>query len=128
LAAVRQCVGDLAAQLGASLRLLHAADDDAGRQTERASPRPTAQALPSWSVVPPALTALQPGSADVIVIVGARRGALGWQPALDRLPRLVAAQFTEANLIIAYPPRGARRARGDGRCRARARSPEPGGA
>jgi Kef-type K+ transport system membrane component KefB len=102
---VQRCLEHLAAQIGASLHLLHAADGDHGAWPGgRTRPRLTAQALSSWSAAVPALTSLQPGAADALVLVGSRRGGLGWQPALDRLPRLLAVRFAEANLIVAYPP------------------------
>lgn len=102
---VKHCLQGLAAQLGASLQLLQVRGDEGG-DWPRAAPPPTPVALPSWAVALPSLDRLQPGPTDAIVLLSARRGALGWQPALDRLPRLLAARYRDTNLIVAYPPEG----------------------
>ena len=99
------CTGSgLAAQLGASLQLRRCAATRVASAANCATTDPVA--LPSWSDALPALDRLRPGPTDAIVVLSARRGTLGWRPALDRLPRLLATRYGDTNLIVAYPPEG----------------------
>ncbi len=46
-------------------------------------------------------SALEPH--DLVVVAGARRGTLAWEPALDKLPMLLASRHTRSFLVV-YPP------------------------
>jgi mannitol/fructose-specific phosphotransferase system IIA component (Ntr-type) len=40
---------------------------------------------------------------DMLLLWGARRGAVSWIPSLDRLPQILARRFREVNLLALYP-------------------------
>ncbi len=44
------------------------------------------------------------GSGDLLVLLGVRPGRLGWQPALDRLPRLLGRDLAGINFLVVHPP------------------------
>ncbi len=104
MAVVKQCLVGLSQQLGAGLHRLCLADAVASWPAAAAGAG--VRVLPSWSAALSTLAELAPGPGDAVVVLAVRRGALGWQPALDRLPRQAAGRFADVNLIIAYPPEG----------------------
>jgi Kef-type K+ transport system membrane component KefB/mannitol/fructose-specific phosphotransferase system IIA component (Ntr-type)/nucleotide-binding universal stress UspA family protein len=59
------------------------------------------EALQTWAQVPLMLPKAV-GPDDLVVLMSARRGAVSWDPALERLPALLAEQTAETFLVV-YP-------------------------
>lgn len=63
----------------------------------------SAHELGGWNdFLPWAAEAL--GKSDLLVLLGVRPGRLGWQPALDRLPRLLGRDLAGINFLVIHPP------------------------
>lgn len=95
----------LASQKGAEIVAVAVTEDAAAVERALGRTRPAApvrlRPVARWADALPALQAeAQP--ADILVLVSARRGALAWRPALDRLPRLLASGFPEHDLLTLY--------------------------
>lgn len=67
--------------------------------------------LARWGALPETLEALV-GPSDLVVLLSAREGAIGWSPTLNRLPRTLAHRFPESNFVTVYPPEVSLRDRG----------------
>lgn len=99
-------IGRLAGRLGASLNVWHVTPST--RRSPGALTRLSARnggkvdAIADWKGL---LWMLSSGlySHDLVVVLSARRGAPGWEPALDKLPLLLASRHTRSFLVV-YPP------------------------
>ena len=63
----------------------------------------TYQPLRAWSDLL-AVYQTQHMPTDLLVLVSARRGTIGWHPSLQRLPAILARRFPQQNLVILFPP------------------------
>jgi hypothetical protein len=97
----------VASRLGASLAAwaISADQEELGRHLEAASPTLEHQTrgLASWSLVAPALADDRVSDLDLLILYGARPGALAFSPGTDRVSRRIAARFPAANFLIVYP-------------------------
>ena len=92
----------MAAQKGLSLAVL-ATEADAqevdGRLRAAKPEAPlTLEVLDSWGEAMGALDELAQ-TGDVLVLVGVRRGAVAWRPALQRMPRVLSQRFPSLDLL-----------------------------
>ena len=92
----------LAAQKGLDVHVITAAADAEAVEDRFRTARPeaavTVEGLGAW---PGATRALDDRvrTGDVLVLVGVRRGAVAWRPALQRLPRVLARRFADLDLL-----------------------------
>jgi hypothetical protein len=97
----------LASRLGASLAAWTSAGDEEelGRRLEAATPTLEHQSrgLESFSLLAPALADDRVSDLDLLILYGARPGALAFSPGADRVSRRIAARFPAANFLIVYP-------------------------
>ena len=100
-------VNRIAARAGTHVLL--AATDTTRRSIETiAGMRPGAgakepPALATWTEVTTAVVRAR-AEGDALLLLSVRRGALAWQPSLERLPIEWTARWPEANLLIVFPP------------------------
>ena len=92
----------MAAQKGLRVVLLateaDAAEVDARFRAARPEATVQVEALGAWAGAMARLDELV-RTGDVVVLVGVRRGAVAWRPALDRLPRVLARRHPELDLL-----------------------------
>lgn len=100
-----QATKRLASELDAVLHCLVIADEPARYEAICASTPPkvpiTFQGVPGWSSVLSALREIVKPD-DLVVVLSARRGTLGWHRALDRMPGYLADLVPES-FIMLYP-------------------------
>ncbi|MEL6442632.1 MAG: cation:proton antiporter [Bacteroidota bacterium] len=95
----------LADQKGASLLFLTTSESVAplrslAERTKPAAPFEVAT-LDAWADLPASLDRVVVAN-DMIVLVSVRQGTLAWRPALDRLPRVLAARFDTVSFLTIY--------------------------
>jgi Kef-type K+ transport system membrane component KefB/nucleotide-binding universal stress UspA family protein len=104
LGAVRT-IKQLANHLGAGIhaRVVSASSDSYQRAMDRALPTApvVVERLPSWNDAP-AWLGETVRSDDLVVVISARRGSVAWDPALERLPAVLAGLIPES-FIMMYP-------------------------
>ena len=92
----------LAAQKGLRLVLVAVEDDAAEVDARVRAARPEApvqvETIASWSDAISTLDGLAQ-TGDVVVLLGVRRGAVAWRPALQRMPRVLARRFESLDLL-----------------------------
>lgn len=91
-----------AAQKGLRVVVLTAAEDAAEVDTRFRAARPEAaldvRPLSAWSEAVREVDGIAQ-TGDVLVLVGVRRGAVAWRPALQRLPRVLSRRFPSLDLL-----------------------------
>ena len=92
----------LAAQKGLRLVLVATGEDAAEVDARVRAARPEApvqvEAVAVWSDAIATLDGLA-RTGDVVVLLGVRRGAVAWRPALQRMPRVLARRFEALDLL-----------------------------
>ncbi len=63
-----------------------------------------AHPTPEETAWPEALASVRPSAQDVVLVLMARPGCLGWRPRDERLPPRVADTFPETDFLLLYPP------------------------
>lgn len=99
-------IKEIALGLGATLSIVVVKDEKAGYEEsfKRVKPNVTMQfsQIDSWAqLFSSYLTTLRKN--DLVIVVSARRGTIGWHPRLEQLPRKL-AEGTSENFILFYPP------------------------
>ncbi len=97
----------LSTQLGAPVRVLSTplgGDDLAGRMG-RIKPAATLEFNDpeAWPDIRRRVLA-EATKDDLVVLLGARRGTVSYQPGLERLPRILAERLPHTGFLIVYPP------------------------
>jgi mannitol/fructose-specific phosphotransferase system IIA component (Ntr-type) len=100
-------VKTLASQTGTSLLILCSAETvvAAGNFIRRTPPSVSVsfETLASWKGVQASIAATVKET-DWLILMGARKGELAWQPSLDRLPSRLAEEFPDAPFSVLIPP------------------------
>ncbi len=105
--AVITAVKTLASQAGTTLLALCSAQTKAAAETFITKTPPSVstsvEALDEWKAVQQSI-ADRIEANDWLVLMGARKGEVAWQPILDRLPGRLASQFPTTTFSVVIPP------------------------